>query len=369
MLFLLLSLLMGFSDSSNAQDLADQLGTSSIPDKVQQAKKSVYRILFLPPKNELRTVSLKVYEELEQTFPSTNFVGWWFQQVGNNCRNEKQNQCPVMADLLRNERGGIEIPLGSAFFVGDTQHLFTSAHIWVRFFDEMELLGNSQLSTAERSAKAQSQLDRSVDFLLFDASGKVVFNTYEAGDSASLDSYAVPSLIHLLYPQHIPPGVDDSFEFLVLKLNRKVGQETLNLAKVNAKPANPNGLDMKYGTDLYPLGFAEEQLPPASCSVVSAKLGSVRIEALKRGGYLGEESLRILALIDFSLNKNASFGMSGGPIITADGEVVSIISQSVVVPDGDRPKLDEKGNPVFHRVLQAVPPLWMPGIGLPQKNN
>jgi hypothetical protein len=332
----------------------------SHPGAIRQTAQGVVRILFLPPKQNLLEVPLKEYEEtFEIYYPKETFVGEWFRRVGEKCRKEKKEKCPVMAELVW-DKEELLVSLGSAFVAGgspgESKTLYTAAHVWMGFHGRMSRLAASKQSEKEKRIQATDQIGTSADFILFDGAGKILFNTYEAGDRATIREYAVPELFYLLYPNNPQPAFNDNLEFIVFDLSRDLGLPPIEFAKVEADPKAGNGMAMKYGTTLYAIGFPGRGLSSDPVKIVKSTLDRGYISSIESSAGVPREWVELNERMTFTLADIVDLGMSGGPIVDEDGRIVSLNSAAKLIVTNPGPQ--------FRRVTAGPHPLWFPGVGI-----
>lgn len=318
------------------------------PKAVQEATQSVFRIIFLRPKADLVEVPLPTYEkELEGRFKKESFLGWWLRSVGDKCRKEKKEKCPLMVDLRVNERKELLLPIGSTALVGDGKTLYTAPHVWVAEYEYARRLGNAEAPRKEIEREARKTfLDREIDFVLFDEKRNIVLNTYDA-KPAKIRDYSVGALLSYLYPKLAVEVTTDQMEFMILELPEALPAKYKPLvrAKDLADKKRPNGLvkEWDYGTSIYSVGMPEDPRFDLAAKKVKeeyrdlhvdlCKTSRVLIKGLEASPDIEKDKVAAYERYFFGAEAKEVFhGMSGGPILNEKGEFVSLNSTVQPVP-------------------------------------
>lgn len=323
------------------------LADEKIPEAVTRASDSVFRIIFLRSKAESLEVSMEVYQqEIEPLFKNARFMGWWVRSVGDKCRKEKKEKCPVMFDLRVTKEGKFLVPEGSTALVGDGKTLYTAPHVWTTYYDFARGLGQSDRPKKEIEEIAKETfLNREVDFILFDEKRNIVYNTYD-DKPAKIRDYGVGALIPYLYPKLEIGTTTDHLEFMVMELASPLPgrYKPIPRAKDIADNKSANGLvkRLTYGTSFFPVGFPDDSEFDLEAKKVNGeyhdrhvsqgKSSRAFINSVESSPFIDKKIPKQLEKIHFGVDAKVYFGMSGGPILNAEGEFVSLNSTIQPVP-------------------------------------
>ncbi len=357
------------------------------PRVVQLRKKSVFRILFIPPNNELRQIPMKKYQEKYETyFAEDTFLGWWFRKIGDESRQRKDATVPFYIDAIRVGNADL-FPLGTAFLAGDQKTIMSAPHVWVRFDLQVKKIGRLGESEEKAKSVAKAYLNSDADFILFDQNRNIVFDTRKTEDHAKIKNYVTPNTHVFLYPEKKVSNLNSAHEFITYKLSRKIKLKPIPFAEIERDPLRKNGLHLEYGTRFYSIGYpsgvkkfreSQSALPEderADLHIESLTLSRDYIEMVLAGARRSASlaridpddlvnSIRGLEKSLLAFDRTVFPGMSGGPILNADGEIISLNSLgAVIIKNGMMTPEDlRKQGGVLRRVLLSPYPLYLPGI-------
>jgi len=341
--------------------------SEEIPGSVLEAKKSVFRIVFLPPKERLRKLPVEEFKKALVQEKDVNFLNWWFRKLHTDAVKAGQKEVPVMAHLTVREQKYV-LPLGSAFLLGDTQTLCTASHVWGSMFHEIEdafQAGRDKFKPEDfREALRKQVIDKRIDFILFGPDRNIILNTYDLDDKEApvVKHIATPSSIAVLYPDLNLPVTRPHLDFLTIRLQKPLNAAPLQFAKLKRVEAG-NRISLKEGEKVYALGFpgafGKEEIRVSACSYSPETMKKVWAKTIG----LTEKARADLASVEFVAveaegGEAAEQGMSGGAFVNEKGQVLTVLTMIMpVVPIGV--KIDDPAFKVT-KTFQGPPPWMLP---------